>query len=96
MYAEWGTAGGSTAQMFNVQKTELSLPRARLCRAVFTDAKFTSLFLRADQVDDMLYRDEATGVVKGQKVSGSDRGLELPEFFELLCIPRERRPLENG
>jgi hypothetical protein len=53
--------------MFNVQKTELSLPRARLCRAVFTDAKFISLFLRADQVDDMLYRDEATGVSRGRR-----------------------------
>ena len=88
-YAKSGTAGsGSAAQTLNMQKTELTnlALDCELCNAQFTDAKLISLFLRADQVDDTLYRDEATGVVKGQQVSGGDRGLELPEFFELLCM----------
>ena len=57
-----------------------------LCNAQFTDARLISLFERADQVDDSMYREEATGVMRGGAVKQGDRGLQLHEFFEVLCM----------
>ena len=88
-YAKSGAAGsGSAATAMTMQKTEVTnlALDCELCNASFTDAKLGTLFERADQVDDTLYRDETTGVQKGATAKGGDKGLEIHEFLELLCM----------
>ena len=64
-YAKSGAAGsGSASSAMTMQKTEVTnlALDCELCNAQFTDARLTTLYERADQVDDTLYRDETTGV----------------------------------
>merc|ERR1719305_1359682 len=67
-YAKSGAAGsGSAVSALTMQKTELTnlALDCELCNAQFTDARLTTIYERADQVDDTLYRDVTTGVQKG-------------------------------
>ena len=71
-----------------MQKTELInlALDCELCIAQFTDAKLTTIFERADQVNDTLYRDERTGVEKGGSAKMGDHGLEMHDLCECLCM----------
>ena len=79
---------GSATSALTMQKTELTnlALDCELCNAQFSDAKLTTIYERADQVDDTLKRDEATGVVKGKSATMGDHGLEMHEFCECLCM----------
>lgn len=88
-YAKSGSAGsGSAVSALTMQKTELInlAMDCEICNAQFTDARLISIYERADQVDDTMYRDEATGTMKGKSIQQGDRGLELHEFYEALCM----------
>mgnify|MGYP006141543405 CR=1 FL=1 len=88
-YAKAGAAGSGSAQSaMTMQKTELTnlALDCEICNAQFTDAMLGTIYERADQVDDTLYRDETTGVQKGAAAKGGDKGLEIHEFCECLCM----------
>ena len=70
-----------------MQKTELTnlALDCELCNSQFTDARLTTLYERADQVDDTLYRDETTGVQKGER--GQD-GRPRPRAARVLRAAR--------
>ena len=88
-YAKSGAAGsGSATSALTMQKTELTnlALDCELCNASFSDARLTTIYERADQVDDTLIRDEATGVQKGGSATMGDHGLEMHEFMECLCM----------
>ena len=88
-YAKSGAAGsGSALSALTMQKTELTnlALDCQLANETFSMARVINIFERADQADDTMYRDETTGIVKGETAKGGDRGLVLHEFFECLVM----------
>jgi hypothetical protein len=88
-YAKSGAAGsGSAISALTMQKTELTnlALDCQLANETFSMARVINIFERADQADDTMYRDETTGIVKGETAKGGDRGLVLHEFFECLVM----------
>jgi len=88
-YAKSGAAGsGSMESALTMQKTELTnlALDCQLANETFSMARVINIFERADQQDDTMYRDETTGIMKGETAKGGDNGLHLHEFFECLVM----------